>query len=135
MTTIRSIIGVVAATTVLIGCQSAQTSVSDERAVPGTNPSQIRVVGEAQAVSDVSRGLSIEGFKVAGTQSGRSAGLKAFCSGSAEILAISTDLSNDERSACKSMGGDWSAGSSKSGHIVYVAYYWSENIFTQSSEL
>ena len=122
--------------TVLAGCEATtQSGASDERATPGSKPDPVRVVGEATAGSAIASGLSADGFNVSSALTGRSDGLTAFCSGNAEVLAISSDLSDNERSTCKSLGGDWSAGSSKSGYIVYVSYYWSENLFSQSSDL
>lgn len=124
----------IAAGLVLSGCQTTtQTGLSDERAAPGTNPNPLRIVGEASAGNALASGLASDGFTISSALNGRSAGLTDFCSGKAEVLALSSDLSDAERSTCKSLGGDWSAGSSKSGHIAYVSYFWSENIFSQSS--
>jgi hypothetical protein len=121
---------------VLAGCDTTTpVRPTDERATPGSKPNPVRVVGEATAGSAIASGLSADGFNVSSALDGRSDGLTAFCSGNAEVLAISTDLSNKERSTCQSLGGDWSAGSSNSGYIVYLSYYWSENLFSQSSDL
>ena len=129
------VVSAVGLSMVVAGCQTdTQTALSDERATPGTKPNPVRVVGEATAGSAFAGGLVADGFNVSSALNGRSDGITVFCSGNAEVLAISSDLDEQERSTCRSLGGDWSVASTKSGYIVYASYYWSENLFTQSSD-
>ena len=134
MKTLRVMGSVFGVALVLTGCQTTtQSGQSDARAATGSKPDPLRIVGEAASGKALARAFADDGFTVSSALNGRSEGLKEFCSGKAEVLALSSDLSDVERSTCKSLGGDWSAGSAEGGQIAYVSYFWSENIFTQSS--
>ncbi len=89
----------------------------------GGLPQPYYIVGEAGAGNKVAALLRSDGIKVYTDLKGRAAGLKAFCSGTADSFAISKDLSDAERRTCKSLGGDWSALSvSKVGAALYTQY-------------
>lgn len=123
----------------LAACQPAGDAAlapapDETRATPGTYPESVRVAGEPEAVADVVRGLRAEGVNVAAYPLGREAGLRTVCSGQGEVLALASELTDAERSACAALGMVWSAGISASGRIVYVDYFWSENLFLQTAE-
>lgn len=87
---------------------------------PASNTTLPRLTGEAAAVAKLKPALAIKGLQMQPVPASRADALTQYCTGKADVLVLSTDMTDSEVTKCWAAGGRWSAVSSE-GLNVYLA--------------
>lgn len=117
----------------LAGCAATPSNDAGSRPEPKPLPAELRLVGEPAPGATISNALAADGIPVASAYAGRADGIRAFCSGAADGVALSGDLTDAESAECKALGGGWSALSGPGGAILYVDYSYADALIEASS--
>jgi hypothetical protein len=122
-----------AAALLLAGCAETTAERAGSRPEPQPLPAELRLAGEPGPGATISDALAADGISVAGAYAGRAQGVRAFCSGAADGVALSSDFTDAEAAECKSLGGGWSALSGPSGTILYANYAYADALLAESA--
>ena len=110
--------------------QPEQPTAPEAAAEPG-----LRFVGEPEAGARLMKYVEADGMNATASFDGRDQGLAAFCTGQADAVALTTDLSDTERATCKQGGVSWSAlsGLGTDAPILYIRYDIANEFVAESS--
>lgn len=117
-------------------CMEASESRANRGNTPGPVPNPIILAGDAGPGTIAANELRGDGLTVVTAFNGRAAGITAFCSGTADALALAPgqDWTSAERQRCRDLkdGWGWSALSTKRDIGLYVRFEFAQDLLDKT---